>query len=116
MATRKPLVLIDGAMSELPSGDSISVTASPVNAITLDFGSTPIYSKQFTFSAPGAITSQNVVMVPSAKMPAGLDVDELEMDVLSCAAFVSAPDTITAIVTATPGPITGQRNFNYQVG
>jgi hypothetical protein len=114
MATQKPLVIINGVIQQLPSGDTIGDSSS-IQSVTLDFGTDPVYSKQFSFTASGVVTTQNVLISPSAKMPAGMALDELEMDQLHCAAFVSGADTITAIITAMPGPIIGQRNFNYQV-
>jgi hypothetical protein len=97
-------------VSSTTSGEAASITA-----VTLNFGSVPVYSKVFTISHSGAQVSQNVIMVPSAKMPAGVALDELEMDALTVSAYVSAADTITALVTANPGPVSGQRAFNYQV-
>jgi hypothetical protein len=94
--------------SEAAGGAAITVK-------TLDFGALPVTSKTFIFAHAGALTGQNVTAGPSGKMPDGLSADELEMDGLSIAAFVSANDQITAVVTAVPGPVSGQRNFNYQL-
>jgi hypothetical protein len=105
-------------VTSLTTSEQVATTATTgftITPVTLDFGATPVYSKVFTISHSGAQVSQNVIMVPSAKMPAGVALDELEMDALTVAAYVSAADTVTALVTAIPGPVSGQRAFNYQV-
>lgn len=88
---------------------------SSITSVTLDFGSTPVFSKQFSFTVSGALLTQNVLISPSAKMPLGVDLDELEMDSINVAAYVSAANTISVLAVASPGPIVGQRNFNYQI-
>jgi hypothetical protein len=88
---------------------------TPVSSITLDFGAIPKRSKKFTWAADGALVGQNVLVVPSAKMPNGLAIDELEMDPLFVAAYVSAPNLVTAIVRSLDGPIKGRRTFNYLI-
>jgi hypothetical protein len=85
-----------------------------IETIALDFGLIPVSSKVFTFARSGATESQRVMIGVSAKMPAGVDLDELEMDSINVSAFVSAVDTITVLATSS-GLLTGQRNFNYQV-
>jgi hypothetical protein len=64
---------------------------APIETVTLDFGSTPVASKLFTFTRSGAIVSQNVLMSVSAKMPAGVDLDELEMDSIGVSAYLTLP-------------------------
>lgn len=89
---------------------------APIGSITLDFGNIPVFSKTFSFSHVGALITQNVLMTVSAKMPVGVALDELEMDSISVSAYVSAPGIISVLAIANPGPIIGERNFNYQVG
>lgn len=85
-----------------------------IYSTTVDF-TLESYSLTVSFTHAGALTSNKIIMVPSADMPAGLSVDELEMDNFTVAAYVSAADTITAVITAIPGPVRGERNFNYQI-
>jgi hypothetical protein len=87
---------------------------SPIGTVTLDFGLVPVSSKVFTFTRSGITTAQNVLISVSAKMPAGVELDELEMDSIHVSAYVSAIDTITVLATSS-GLLAGLRNFNYQV-
>jgi hypothetical protein len=86
------------------------------DTVTLDFGTTPVQAKTFTFAAPGAVIGQRVQMSASGDMPAGVALDELEMDSLQVTAAVSGTDLITALVVASPGPVTGLRAYNYTLG
>lgn len=97
-----------GRSAFLPTGSGGS-GATPVE-VNLDFGTTPVTSRRFSFSTP-AFVGQLVVMVPS-----GADGDEAEMDGLVCAARVTAIDTVEAFITAIPGPVAGQRRFNLLIG
>lgn len=83
-------------------------------AITLDFGSTPIQSKTFSFAHAGATTGQKIIVSVSGDMPSGVDFDELEMEPVVVVGRVSATDTIELQATVA-GFITGKRNFNYMV-
>ena len=93
-----------------PAGGSAGATAY---LTTLDFGTSPVFSKTFTFAHAGASVTQKVMMSPSAVMPGLLLPDELELDSFSVAARVSAADTIQVVISAIPGPVSGLRNFNY---
>jgi hypothetical protein len=99
--------------------DSVIASASSgggeIFSTTIDFGSTPSYSLTTNITHNGAVLTDRVMISISANMPPDVDLDELEMDSLIPSAYVSALDTITIIVNAIPGPITGQRNFNYQI-
>lgn len=81
-----------------------------ISAVTLDFGAVPVSSAGFSFSLAGATVGQRAIMVPAGAS------DELEMDGFTCAARVSATDTVTAYIAAVPGPVTGQRTFNISLG
>ena len=83
-----------------------SGTGLVINSVTLDFGSNPQWSTQFTITSIPATVGQSVMMVAS-----GNNGDELEFDGFTCAARVTATDTIQAWVTAFPGPVAGTRSF-----
>lgn len=78
--------------------------------VTLDFGSIPQINKSFSWSDAGAATSNKIIMVPAP------DSDEYEMDNFTCCAYCTVNGTITAYITAIPGPVTGTRKFNYVLG
>lgn len=67
-------------------------------------------AKSFTFSDASAFTNSKIIMVPAP------DSDEYEMDNFVCAAYCATNGTITAYITAIPGPVTGTRTFNYTIG
>ena len=75
---------------------------------TLDFGSTPRWSAEFTITTLSATVGQRVLMAAS-----GENGDELELDAFACSARVTATDTIQAWVTACPGPVMGTRSFLF---
>jgi hypothetical protein len=79
-----------------------------LNSATLDFGANPQWSTEFTITSITASVGQNVMMVAS-----GNNGDELEFDGFTCAARVTATDTIQAWVTACPGPVAGTRSFLF---
>ncbi len=83
-----------------------SITASQV---TVDFGTVPVYSKSFTVTDVAVTSTTKLCVVPSGTS------DELEMDNFVCAAK-SATGSFTLYATAIPGPVTGQRTFNYLLG
>ncbi len=112
MATRRPLVIVDGQVQELPSGDIVSGAGSGAIAlasVTLDFGSVPTDSKAFSITDAAVTTLSKVVMVASP------DGDEYEMDGFSCAAHCAVNGTILAYIHAHPGPVSGTRKFQYLV-
>ena len=80
--------------------------------VSVDFGTTPVYSKAFTVTVTGATTLNKIV----ATEETSLTLDEVEMDALILAGHVSATDTVTIYATATPGPITGTRYVNISLG
>lgn len=85
--------------------------------VALDFGSSFVKSKSFSIADAAATTATRITMVGSASTAGGaLGEDELEMDGLSCSAICLVNGTITAYVTAIPGPIRGIRNVNYALG
>lgn len=86
-----------------------------IRETTLDFGAVPVWSKSFTFADAAITTGKKIAM--TAVAPAdGRSLDELEMDSLTCVATCLVNGQVTAIVTAAPGPVSGQYKFNYLVG
>ena len=81
-----------------------------LDQVTLDFGSTPVWSKGFTFALTGATSGQALLMQPSGES------DEYEMDGFACAAKGAGVNSVTAYIQAIPGPVTGTRVFNVLRG
>ena len=88
-----------------PTGPTPALTTA-----TLNFGDNPQWSAEFTITSIAATVGQNVMMVPS-----GSNDDELEFDGFTCAARVTATNTIRAWVTACPGPVVGTRSFLFLI-
>jgi hypothetical protein len=78
--------------------------------VSIDLGTVPRWSHRVSFTLT-AEAGQRVLMTPS-----GDDGDEAEMDGLTCAARVTATDTIEAFIVAHPGPVAGTRTFNILLG
>lgn len=78
--------------------------------VTLDFGTSAVYAKQFVITTVPVIAGIKVIMTPSGES------DEYEMDGLICAAKATNTDEITAYVRAVPGPVSGNRTFNLFIG
>ena len=95
--------------------DTITINASGGSSgpasktVVLDFGSIPVYAKSLSFVDVDILATSKVIMTSAGTS------DELEMDNFACAV---KPSTGSAIVyaTALPGPVTGNRTFNYIIG
>lgn len=83
--------------------------AATQKQVILDFGSVPSYSKAIVFTDVDITPTSKVVMTAHAES------DELEMDGFVCSAQCGS-GTATAYIHAVPGPVTGQRKFNYLIG
>jgi hypothetical protein len=86
-----------------------------LSQVMLDFGAVPVFAKTFTFAHAGAAIGQRVMMSAAGDMPGGLSADELEMDELTASARVISAGMMSVIAIANPGPVSGQRNFNYLI-
>ena len=84
--------------------------------VQVDFGSVALQEKLFVVAVPGATLGAKVQATPSLDMPAGVALDELEMNPLSALAAVTAADTVTLIVASLRGPVWGKRNINLTLG
>lgn len=82
----------------------------------MDFGATASRERTFDVAVPGALTSQRVVAAASLNMPPGVAADELEMDMLICAAGIVSNDSVRLTVASLSTGITGQRNINLTIG
>ena len=90
--------------------------------VRVDFGSNATYETYGTISDPAAIANSTYVtavsMYASAAASNGTATtayfgDENEFDGYNCAAYVSSNGVITYYITATPGPVSNTRFFNY---
>lgn len=84
--------------------------------VLVDFGNTSSTSKTFDVAMAEALTTHKVVATPSLNMPAGVDADELEMDMLACAGRVISNGMVRLTVASSSGPVRGQRNINVSLG
>ena len=116
MATRNPLVLINGVINELPVGDTVlgatggsgSLTIYPA---TLDFGISMIASRVFDINIPSAITTNKVIITENTSLIG----DEAELDTLILSGHVSNVGNVRVFATTT-GPIVGLRYINIILG
>lgn len=87
--------------------------------VTLDFGTTPVYNKTIYINDERAQIGARVFVTPSAyttNVFAQFGRDELEFDNFLCAANVVAAGNIAMYITSQPGPVKGERNFDYILG
>lgn len=104
------------AALDVASGVAMAVAAagaaSPVLSTRIHLGLTPSKSFVVNFDAVGVAEGATIRMQPDPSTGG----DELEMDMLTVAAECRRAGVITAYITATPGPVCGNRSFFYQVG
>lgn len=117
MATRRPLVLIGGAVQELPAGDSVPGVggAATIYEIEIDFGSTPVKSKKFTITDAGVSTGMKIMVDQSGNAATGRAADENEFTVLSARAFAKT-GSFDLYVDCLNGLASGKFKFNYMLG
>ena len=80
-----------------------------ISSATVDFGTTPRYSKTFTVTDAACTSSNKVFICPTATT------DEAEMDAITYAAKAN-DGTITVYANAQPGPVSGTRTIYYFLG
>jgi len=117
MALRRPLVLIGGAVQELPTDDSLPGTggAATVYEIEIDFGSTPVKSKKFTITDAGVSTGMKIMVEQSGNPATGRSADENEFTILSARAFAKT-GAFDLYVDCLNGTALGKFKFNYMLG
>ena len=80
--------------------------------ITIDFTSLAS-EKFFDATLVGAVIGQKVLATVSLNMPSGVDEDELEMDPITVAGYVTTTDQVRLLVSSVnSSPIYGQRKIN----
>ena len=101
---------VDVTINATGGGGSASWTITEV-----DFGSAPVYDKEFTITDALVGAGSNVACLPSGKVATGRVGNDLAWDSLVCAAL-PASGSFTLTVQANPGPVVGKRNILYQIG
>jgi hypothetical protein len=81
----------------------------------IDFGSTPLFSKEFTVVDVTVTATNKIIVIPSGNAPTGLAVGEGEFDNIGYSAK-AATGSFTLWAVATPGPVMGKRKIFYQIG
>lgn len=112
LATFAPITLDTTGLSfaKISSSDSIAIATD----ITVDFGTIPIYAKQFTVTVPGLEVGQRVLCSPSGYTPTGVYFDEFEFAPISWVGKVTATDTLV-LLGSSPDKISGQRIVQVNV-
>jgi hypothetical protein len=99
------------------TGTQIGNFFSNFGVAAVNFSNTPVYTTSTTISDSRAVVGATVILTPSATTGTNiLGGDELEMDNFTVAASVTTNGIINLYITALPGPVIGQRNFNYILG
>jgi len=121
MAVRNPLVLVNGVLAELPSGDTVNGAGASsglaLTTVEADLGSTPRWSGKFTITGAG-MTIGKPVYIQQAIGPytgKGTLADEAEMDQLNLSAGVVSAVAIDVYWTSNT-KAAGNFKFNYFIG
>lgn len=108
---------IGGNLEVGGTGTQLGNFYSQFSVVPVNFSNTPVYTTSTTISDSRAQVGAIVIVTPSATTGTNiLGGDELEMDNFTVAASVTTNGIINLYVTALPGPVKGQRNFNYILG
>ena len=108
---------IGGNLKVGGTGTQLGNFYSQFSVVPVNFSNTPVYTTSTTVSDSRAVVGAIVIAHPSATTGTNiLGGDELEMDNFTVAASVTTNGIINLYVTALPGPVIGQRNFNYILG
>ena len=102
LTTPQPITLNTTALTFDVLGGAITTE------VTVDFGSVPVYAKQFSVSLPGLTVNQRVMCTSSGYTPSGVYFDEYEFGVLSWVGKCTANDQLTLLGSSTSA-ISGQR-------
>ena len=114
MAVRKPLTLIDGVVSELPTGDTVTGASGgsgtfAVKQTTINFGTNASAGKLFTIT-DAAVTALSKIL-------AGVEFDTDEVEMTPLALFcIAAAGTFKIYATPLQGPAHGIFKINYTIG
>lgn len=120
MTARNPLVLVSGAIAELPAGDTVigAVASAPAFAtVEKDLGSIARRAGRFTITSSG-LTAGKPVKIWQAVGPytgKGTREDECEMDEVVATGIVLNATTITAYWSSATR-VRGNRKLNYLIG
>lgn len=108
MAERKPLTLVDGVITSLPAGDTIT-GAGATKKTTIDFGTTASAGMLFTIA--------DAAVSPTSKIIAQVEYDSDEVEMTPLTLFCR-PLTGTFTIYATPlqGSAHGIFKVNYTIG
>lgn len=86
-------------------GGSLTLTE-----VSLNFGTSAVTSKKFTFAEANALTSKKIMM---QALP---ESDEHELTAFVCQAYCETDGYITVFIHSLFGPVKGTYKFNYLIG
>ena len=114
---RRPLVLIDGQIQELPASDTLPGAggAATVYECEVDFGSIPVRSGEFLIANAAVSPTTKIVVTQSGNAPSGKDAEENAWDVLFPRAEAGTGQ-FTLWVDCLTGTVVGRFKFNYMLG
>lgn len=118
MVARRSLVLLsDGRISELPSGDTLlgASASTQITTLEIDFGTTPVSQKVFTVTDALVSFDSRIIAIQSGEASTGRSADENEIDAIL---FNATPGEGTFKLNATcvTGKVSGKFKVNYQIG
>lgn len=108
--TTLSLLTWDGNSWEPASASAVS----PPTELTLDFGSTPRYSKAFSVAVSGILVGAKVILTPSGNTPAGVAFDEAEFEAITYVGRCDVAGTLK-IIGNSHSRVRGQRIVQMSV-
>lgn len=116
MATRKPLVLNNGQIEQLQSGDTLDGAGGSSATLTeteIDFGTKPVNNKTFTITDAGITGSNKIIVIGSTSDATGQVGNDWEVDSAIFSAKANSGN-FTLYVNA-QFSISGKRKIYYQI-
>jgi hypothetical protein len=90
------------------------IGGSAYTRVTIDFGTLPVYAKDFVIPDSRVTTSSTIVVLPTSIPASGRVGNDAAWDQLVMSA-IPGTGSFTLDVTLLPGPVVGSRVIQYQV-
>jgi hypothetical protein len=103
--------IVRGGVSAFDAGSGGGGGGGTISRHEIDFGAAPVSAVTVDLTIAGVTSGQRVVAALSLDMPAGVELDELEMDPIVLAAHAIATDTVR-VLAVSHAPVSGKRAIN----
>jgi hypothetical protein len=94
---------------------AIAGAASAWTVFEVDFGTVPVWGKTFTVNDGTVTSTSDIAVTMSSRVATGRIGNDAEWDGFTLSALAGTGSFDVSVI-ATPGPVVGKRNFQYQIG